>query len=222
MAGRVPIHDTRPRSRYAAGLPAITAERIVDEALRLTEEHGLENWTLRQLAAAVEAYPAVVYHHVGDREAVAAAVLDRVAGMIPLPPAALPWRDWFRVLLGELRVVLRRYPGTARRLAARGPGVERAAPIADRGVALLREAGFGTESVLAHTTLLGTACQFIATEDDRGAEVHRADPAATGEFAHDIAEHPESVPGFFAGFYDYVVERTLDGMAARLARIRET
>ncbi|MFJ9841566.1 TetR/AcrR family transcriptional regulator [Kitasatospora sp. NPDC101155] len=237
MASRASIPDSRPRSRWAAGLPAITAEKIVDQALVLTETHGLDNWTVRQLAAAIEAYPAVVYHHVGDREAVVNAVLERVVGMLPVPPTALPWRDWFRVLLSGMRGVLRRYPGVARRLAAHGPGVERAAPIIDRGVTLLQEAGFGKESVLAYNVLLGTACQLMAIEDDRehNPELRarmsqlyaqsrtREDMpglAAMGAFVHEVSEQPDQLAGFYASFYDYAVERTLDGIAARLEQVR--
>ena len=51
---------SRPRSRLAAGLPPITADGIVDAAIQLTVDHGLENWTVRQLAAAVDAYPYLV------------------------------------------------------------------------------------------------------------------------------------------------------------------
>ncbi|MFI6688552.1 TetR/AcrR family transcriptional regulator [Streptomyces sp. NPDC050485] len=237
MAPRASIPDSRPRSRWAAGLPAVTAEKIVDQALILTETHGLDNWTVRQLATAIEAYPTVVYHHVGDREAVVNAVLDRVVGMLPVPPTALPWRDWFRVLLSGLRGVLRRYPGVARRLAAHGPGVERAAPIIDRGVTLLQEAGFGKESVLAYNVLLSTACQLVAIEDDRErspelrakmSELYaqsrtREDLpglAAMGAFVEEVSGQPDQLAGFYASFYDYAVERTLDGIAARLEQIR--
>ena len=237
MARPSQLPDPRPRSRPAAGLPAVTPRQIVDAAVALTMEHGLEKWTVRQLAAVVQAYPAVVYHHVGSRDAVLAEVLERVVGMLPVPPAELPWRDWFRVLLGELRGVLRRYPGVARRFSLHGPGVRAAGPIIDRGVRLLQEAGFGKESVLTYNLLLGTACQFLAMEDDRAAnpeiraqmsEAYRAvrdrddQPglAAMGKLVDDLAANPDQVAGYYAGFYDYAVERTLDGAAARLAVLR--
>ncbi|TCO53568.1 TetR family transcriptional regulator [Actinocrispum wychmicini] len=152
----------RPRSRNGAGLPAVTPERIVDAAIRLTGRVGLENWTLRQLAAEIEASPAVVYHHVGDREAVVAQVIERVTSRIPTPPESLPWREWFATMLDNHRQVLRAYPGIAYRLARSGP----AAATGQLGVSLLAEAGFGTESVIAHTVLMTTACQYIALADD--------------------------------------------------------
>ncbi|MGN9841236.1 TetR/AcrR family transcriptional regulator [Nonomuraea sp. H19] len=236
MSSNPPIRSSRPRSRWAAGLPAVTAEQIVDQALLLTSTHGLENWTLRQLASAIEAYPAVIYHHIGDRDAVVNAVLERVVGMLPVPSGALPWRDWFRVLLGQLRGVLRRYPGVARRLALYGPATQEAAPIMDQGIRLLQDAGFGKESVLAYNLMLGVACQFVAMEDDRehstaarrrmaatfGDQRDNHDMpglAAMGSFVQEMAEHPERLTGFYASFYDYAVERCLDGIAKRLEEI---
>ncbi|WP_344861827.1 hypothetical protein [Amycolatopsis ultiminotia] len=50
---------------------------------------------MRQLAAAVSAAPAVIYHHVGDRETVVVAVVERVATMTPTPleDPDRPWRQ---------------------------------------------------------------------------------------------------------------------------------
>ncbi len=223
----------RPRSRAAAGLPAITAERIIAAALALTAERGLDNWTLRQLSGAVDAYPAVVYHHVGDRDAVTAAVLDRVVGLLELPDERLGWQDWFTELLSGLRDVLRQYPGCARRLALFGPSVEAAVRTIDAGIGVLTRAGFGEESPLAYHLLLATACQFVAMEDDRDGSValriqntedyasyrDRSDLAGMarlGHAMHDLMGDPDLAAGYYARLYDYAVNRCLDGLARRL------
>ena len=228
----------RPRSRAAAGLPAITADRVIEAALALTAERGLDNWTLRQLAGAVDAYPAVVYHHVGDRDTVTAAVLDRVVDRLELPDEQLPWRDWFAELLTGLRAVLRQYPGCARRLALFGPSVEAAVRTIDAGVGVLLRAGFGKESVLAYNLLLATACQFVAMEDDRESDLalridnteayagfrHRADlpgMAQLGEAMHDLMGDPDLAAGYYERLYDYAVQRCLDGLAPRLRELGE-
>lgn len=224
----------KPRSRWDAGLPAVTREAIVDEALRLTAESGLERWTIRQLAAAVRAYPTVIYHHVGDRDAVVGAVVDRVVAMLPLPPAGLPWRDWFRVLLGEFRTTMRGYPGVSRRLAVLGPAIPAARPVIDRGARLLRDAGLGEETMLAYSYLFSTACQFVALYDDRDsgdavrrrlAELPAPEPAAGEDsvlpmvdaFIRDVSRNPGELEGFYASYYDYAIERALDGVETRLA-----
>lgn len=226
----------RPRSRDAAGLPAVTPERIVAAALELTAQHGLGSWTLRQLAAAVQAYPAVIYHHVGDREAVVAAVVDRVLGMYPLPPEELPWRDWFQRLFHELRAVLVRYPGVARRLAVSGPTVAAAAPTVDRGMRVLQAAGFGDESASVYRFLSNVACLLVFIEDEQRPQEDAM--ARTAQAWSDYRDHAE-LPGLAAlsaslyeltadpvrrassaaDFFDYSMQRCLDGVAARLGVI---
>jgi AcrR family transcriptional regulator len=226
----------RPRSRAAAGLPAITADKVVGAATALTAEVGLDNWTLRQLARAVGAYPAVIYHHVGDRDAVVNAVVDRVVGLLELPDPRLPWQEWFTELLAALRTVLRTYPGCARRLALFGPSVDAATRSIDAGVGVLLAAGFGRESVLAYNLLVMTACQFVAMEDDReGALALRIDNteeyatyrqrtdlpgmAELGSAMHDLMGDPDLAAGYYAQLYDYAVRRCLDGLAHRLEEL---
>ncbi|MGW4487915.1 TetR/AcrR family transcriptional regulator [Amycolatopsis sp. NPDC004368] len=226
----------RPRSRAAAGLPAVTAEKVVDAAVALTAERGLDNWTLRQLAAAVDAYPAVIYHHVGDRDAVVAAVLDRVVGLLTLPAEDLPWQEWFAELLADLRVVLRAHPGTARRLVLFGPSVSAAALTINRGIGVLLTAGFREEAVLAYNLLVATACQFVAMEDDRDstlalrlnnteeyATYHDRDDlpgmAAHGRAMRQLITDPDAAASWYAHLYDYAVRRCVDGLAHRLAEL---
>jgi AcrR family transcriptional regulator len=217
----------------------VTAGSIVSAATALTAQRGLDNWTLRELARAVEAYPAVIYHHVGDRDAVVNAVVDRVVGLIELPREQLPWQEWFTELLAGLRAVLRTYPGCARRLALFGPSVEAATRTIDAGVGVLLAAGFGRESVLAYNLLLMTACQFVAMEDDRdGALALRIDNteeyatyreradlpgmAELGAAMHDLMGDPDLASGYYAQLYDYAVRRCLDGLSHRLGELRES
>ncbi len=207
-------------------------------ALELTARHDLDSWTLRQLAAEVQAYPAVVYHHVGDREAVVSAVVNQVIGMFELPPEDLPWREWFRRLATDLRAVLTRYPGVARRISVYGLTVWAAAPSIDRGVRILQEAGFGAESPDVYVFLSNVICQFISVEDEqvRHADVrarnlalwssHRDDQTMPGLAAlsasiHAVASDPARRESYFADTFDYSIERCLDGVAARLDIIRK-
>ena len=216
---------------------ALTADKVIDAAVALTVERGLDNWTLRQLAAALGAYPAVVYHHVGDRDAVVCAVLDRVVGQLELPDDGLGWQEWFVELLSALREVLRRHPGTARRMAAFGPSVAAAAPTLDRGVRILLAAGFGEESPLAYTLLTATACQFVALEDERNSSPalrlnnageyaayrNRDDlpgMAAQGRAMHQLLTDPERAAEYHSRLFDAAIGRCLDGLACRLAQLR--
>ncbi len=189
------------RSRLAAGLPAITADQVIAAATALTKEHGLDGWSVRQLAQALGVWPAVVYHHVGERDAVLAAVTERVVAEVPLPHADLPWRAWFTELLAVARPVLRAHRGVAGRLALSGATVPSALRIIDRSQQVLARAGFGEEAVLACSVLLGTACQLIAVDDDRDAAPH------VGGRAH------------CDQLYQYAINCCLDGLEVRLASL---
>ncbi|KAA9165733.1 TetR/AcrR family transcriptional regulator [Amycolatopsis acidicola] len=228
----------RPRSRDAAGLPAVTPARIIDAALELTARHGLSNWTLRQLAGAVEAYPAVIYHHVGDREAVVTAVVDRVIGMYPVPPAELHWREWFRTLFTELRAVLTQYPGVARRLSVAGPTVHAAAETVDRGVRVLQAAGFGHDSPVVYRFLSNAVCLFVSVEDDQRSQpeviarniaewsgyrdnAELPGMAAMSQSVHELTTDPAIRENYFGDLFQFAMERCLDGVAARLAVVKD-
>ncbi|MEV5297362.1 TetR/AcrR family transcriptional regulator [Amycolatopsis methanolica] len=236
MAKSAPVPG-RPRSRDAAGLPAVTPDRIIDAALELTARHGVESWTLRQLAGAVDAYPAVIYHHVGDRDTVVTAVVDRVIAMYELPPAEMEWRAWWRQFLTNLRLVFMRYPGVARRVALNGPSVEAGGPTVDRAMRTLLRAGFEQdEAAMVCRLLVSQACLFISLEDDqrKASEVKAqisggwgeppVDPDLSGlatlsESVHERLADPEKNRDYFAELFDYAVDRVLDGVQVRLDEI---
>jgi len=219
------------RSRAAAGLPAITAGQIIDAAVSLTREHGVDGWSVRQLAGALEVWPAVVYHHLGERDAVVDAVTERVVALLPPPDADLPWRDWFTELLGAARPVLRAHRGVARRLALRGATMPSALRLIDSGVLVLARAGFGAEAPLAYSVLLNAACQLIAIEDDRDsrpqagrrvAGVFDAQPDRPGLAAMSGAAlaDPDQLRTDDDLLYRYTIGCCLDGLDARLAALR--
>ncbi|MEU0102451.1 TetR family transcriptional regulator [Streptomyces sp. NPDC006267] len=232
-APRATESTPRRRSRASAGLPPITADKIVDAAVDLTAEHGLDGWSIRQIATRLDVWPGVVAHHVGDREAVVMAVTDRIVGRIPVPGADVGWRDWFRQLMFEGRDVLKRYPGVARRLVVVGPNVPSALATIDAGIKVLQVAGFGGQATEIYRYLLNSAFMLVAVEDDRGSFFPSA-RADMGRTMAAFAQDPDR-PGLAAAgaqalarsqdaaeqdlaFFRLTVERSLDGAEALLKR----
>ncbi|WP_371624233.1 TetR family transcriptional regulator [Streptomyces sp. NBC_01116] len=228
---RVPASAPRRRSRASAGLPPITADKIVDAAVDLTAEHGLDGWSIRQIATRLDVWPGVVAHHVGDRDAVVMAVTDRIVGRIPVPGADVSWRDWFRQLMFEGREVLKQYPGVARRLVVVGPNVPSALATIDAGIKVLQGAGFGSQATEIYRYLLNSAFMLVAVEDDRGNffPSARADMGRTmAAFAQDKERPGLAAAGAQAlsrsqdvaeqdlAFFRLTVERSLDGAEALL------
>lgn len=209
--------------RLTRALEPLDPGRIVDVAVGLTAELGLAGWPLRSLADAVGCWPTAITHHLGDREAVELAVVDRVVAMIPEPAGDLGWREWFGALLAALRPVLRGHPGVAGWLALSGPVVPSAQRWIDEGVTRLEAAGLRDEAAVAYTVMLNSAVQLIAVEDDRDArpglrEAMRRQLAAPRVDGAGMA----AMAAAFAGEWDndrvyaYGVDRLLDGVAARV------
>ncbi|UUW91303.1 TetR/AcrR family transcriptional regulator C-terminal domain-containing protein [Nocardioides sp. WV_118_6] len=209
----------------------VTPERVVTTALELTREHGIDGWSLRDLATALDTWPNTITHHVGTREQVCVAVVDRVVAEMTNPPADLPWQEWFRTFLTDGRTVLRRYRGVALRLSRDGAGVPAAMPIMERGVTLLLDAGFGADAPRAYSLLLNSAILLVALGDERtAAGVGAGDvPARMRKVAPAPGTAPawEAMHAYFdtwsedaeaasAAVFDFNLDRVLAGLEASL------
>ncbi|MCR1781164.1 TetR/AcrR family transcriptional regulator C-terminal domain-containing protein [Nocardioides carbamazepini] len=218
-------------ARTPASRAQLTPDRVVSAALDLTRERGIDGWSLRDLAATLDTWPNTVSYHVGTREQVCQAVVERVVGEMTNPPADLPWQDWFRSFLRDGRDVLLRYRGVARRLCRDGPAVPSAMPIMERGLTRLIDGGFGDDAPRAYSLLLNSALLLVALVDDR---------VETGQERGDVADRirgfapgPDTAPawalmhGFLNGWasdgertftemFDFTVDCVVAGLEMRL------
>lgn len=92
------------RTRRPRG--SLTPDVILEAAERVAEQ-GFEGFSMRAVAARLEAVPMALYNHFATKEQLVAALLDRVLGRFEPPP---PTGDWVEDL--------RRFAGAHRRLLA--------------------------------------------------------------------------------------------------------
>lgn len=72
-------------------------ETIVEEALQLLNEAGLEGVSLRRLADRLGIKAPSLYHHFADKSALMSAILERIFVQgLSLVPTCTHWRDWMR------------------------------------------------------------------------------------------------------------------------------
>jgi AcrR family transcriptional regulator len=115
-------------------------------ATTITSEIGLDDLTIREVARRAGVFPTVVYHHIGDLEAVRFAVADAVIGSIEVParPTSAPksaWRHWFVELAEHAYDVLSRHQGVFPYIARTGPSSPSQIRIIDACVQVLSAAG---------------------------------------------------------------------------------
>jgi AcrR family transcriptional regulator len=90
--------------------PPLSAERVLDAAVRIADQRGIEAFTIRRLADELGVKPMTIYHHVPNKEAIIDGMVDRVFAEIDLPPADRHWKAAMRHKCVSARDVLLRHP----------------------------------------------------------------------------------------------------------------
>ena len=91
--------------------PALTRDRIVQLAVERADRHGLEQLTMRKLAAELTVTPMALYWHFANRDALLDAMAEEAAGQVSYedrPQAG--WQDRLRAVLTAILGVLRDHP----------------------------------------------------------------------------------------------------------------
>ncbi|WP_326598326.1 TetR/AcrR family transcriptional regulator [Streptomyces sp. NBC_01803] len=108
--------DSRQRSvwlregRPHRGHRPLTRARIVEEAVALLDEEGIERLTMRRLAERLGTGSTTLYWHVATKDDVLDLTLDALFGEVPLPPRGDDWRADLRTLILAWRTAMLRHP----------------------------------------------------------------------------------------------------------------
>ena len=89
--------------------PTLSRERVLDGAVELTDEIGIEAFTIRRLAAALDVKPMTIYHYVPSKEQIIDGMVDIVFDQIGLPATDVDWRTSIRARCVSARSVLQRH-----------------------------------------------------------------------------------------------------------------
>ncbi|MER7459777.1 TetR/AcrR family transcriptional regulator [Micromonospora sp. NPDC126480] len=222
------------RRAYRRGL---SRELVIDAALALTAERGLDGWSMRDLTSHLDTSLSVIYHHVGDRERVCASVVDRIFTEMDLVIDGSDWRTLLRTVLSAMIEHLVVYPGVAAWLLRNGPQTEQLLPLLDAGVTRMLDAGWGEEAAIAYSFAFNACLGAIALGDQ--------DLGATGAGLAGLGQLIESQPSVGSGaarmrvmvarftgdvteraaarrdYCRYTLDRVLGGLEARLREIED-
>ena len=217
----------RGRTSKRAGL---STERITAKAVELTEQHGLDGWSIRDIAKALDVAPSVIYHYFPKKDELCDAVVNAVTASVPLPDDDLDWKAWFTALLQNYYPVYVRYHGITDRLS-RGVFSEAFLPIIDRASKKLLEAGFGAMMPLAYSMIFNVASSTISSHNHRVAArpedrqslssmIERIRPMAKesegvtyllNQLYLPLQEEPADIP-ISKQYFDLTLEVLLDGI----------
>jgi AcrR family transcriptional regulator len=212
----------RPR-RTRRGEPPLTLARIVDAAVALLDEEGIDRLTMRRLAERLGVVAPSLYWHVDTKDDVLDLAVDAIFG--EAPPEASGWREQVTAVLSAWRSAMLHHPWATAVPARRRPTI---GPNFLAGMELLQStlvrAGF-TEGDMSAATwalynhVMGSAasqCALRISDDERrlGQEQLRNNRdnyptlAARGYLYDDDWD----------GSYRTGLEILLDGLQARIDR----
>ncbi len=157
----------------------LSSARVLQAAVALADEAGLDAFSMRGLAQELGVVPMALYKHVANKEELLDGMVDIVFGEIELPSGDLDWRSAMRRRAISTRDALKRHGWAIGMMESRRPGP---ANLRNHNAVMgcLRGAGFSFEMAIhAYSLQDAYIYGFALQERDLGLET----PASAGEAA---------------------------------------
>jgi AcrR family transcriptional regulator len=100
----------------------LSSARVLQAAVELADEGGLEAFSMRALAQELGVVPMALYKHVANKDELLDGMVDIVFGEIELPAEELDWRSAMRRRAISTRDALRRHGWAIGMMESRHPG----------------------------------------------------------------------------------------------------
>lgn len=159
----------------------LSSARIVEAALCLLREDGLDALTLRSVAERLDTTIASLYRHIASRDELIALIADHVMRDIRVDRTGRGWRADIETLMRDMhRLTLDQpLPPSARSRSGYGPNMLR---VVDAALGLFLEAGL-TEEQAGYTTI--TMLEVLASSAMRRSHRGQSPAGATGSDGFD-------------------------------------
>ena len=163
----------------------LTRERVLEAAVDLADDSGIESLTMRKLGQALGVEAMSLYHHVANKDALLDGMVDLVFAEIELPAAGTDWKPAMRRRALSARAALRRHPWAIALMESRGTPGPANLRHHDAVLGCLRAAGFSVALTAHAYSLLDAYIYGFALQE---ASLPFTTPEETAEVAQSIME----------------------------------
>jgi len=193
----------------------LTTQRIAAAALLVADEHGASGFTMRAVAEAVGVTPMALYHHVEDKGALVALLVDAAISERPLPPPTGSWRDDLWEMACWMRESAVAHPAVARLRGEYGVWTSSIFPMTERWLSIWQQSGLEFDAALLAASASSTAIIGFVDAELRLEELDLPDEAQLASFPNArLAFHLERDG---AREFELVVRSVVEGVHARLS-----
>ncbi len=156
----------------------------MDAALRVLDEGGLDQLSMRHIARTLNTTAGALYWHVGSKDGLLDLLFDRVIGEQEVPdPDPERWQEQLKQVARTMRATILAHRDIVRLSIGRVPMGPNALRYADRVVGILRAGGLPDElAVTGHQLLISIVNGFAIDETGEGGH-----PPAESQ-SHDAAQ----------------------------------
>lgn len=212
---------------------SLTRDRIIEGAVELADDIGVDALTIRKLATSLNVKPMTIYHYVASKEAIVDGMVDVVFSEIELPSVDTDWKSAIRERSTSARAILARHPWAVPLMESRrapGPATLRHH---DAVLGCLRNGGLSVEMTAHAYALLdafiyGFAIQeasLPATSGEEMAElvdeVFEMAPADEYPYLMELTREHILKPGYdFGNEFEFGLNLILDGLDNSQLRLR--
>lgn len=216
--------------------PALTLTGIIDTAMSIMEQEGLQRVTMRRLAQALDTGPASLYVYVTNTAELHSAILERLLGHVDLTAAHLDEGDWrtrLDAVLASYEQVLFAHPALALSAVTARPNGDNYLALLDTLLALLAEGGvpdlqaaWGVDILLQSAT--ASAAEHATRREDAAADAEWAQlrrtltDAPPARFPHVHAQGGNLLSGTPVERRRWSVDMLLNGILATHPAPRRT
>ena len=134
--------EKTPPKRTRADRAGLSREQVLDAALDLVDREGVAALSMRRLGAELGVEAMTLYHYLPNKDALLDGIVERVMAQAETSLADGPWDQALTGYARSLRAMLLRHPGAALLVATRPAVTPETLRAAERGLALLCDAGF--------------------------------------------------------------------------------
>jgi AcrR family transcriptional regulator len=163
--------------------PQIDRAAVVDAAMMLADESGLEAVTMHAVAQRLGVTPMALYRHVDGKQALLDGMVERLLTSYPLPPADAPWAGRLTAMAEGIRSTAKQHPAVFPLLLTRPAATPGARTVRDYVQAALREAGLTAADAARAERLISTAVLGFAASEAAGRFRHHAQAVIDEDFA---------------------------------------
>jgi AcrR family transcriptional regulator len=163
--------------------PQIDRAAVVDAAMMLADESGLEAVTMHAVAQRLGVTPMALYRHVDGKQALLDGMVERLLTSYPLPPADAPWAGRLTAMADGIRSTAKQHPAVFPLLLTRPAATPGARTVRDYVQAALREAGLTAADAARAERLISTAVLGFAASEAAGRFRHHAQAVIDEDFA---------------------------------------